>query len=192
MIHITDPAQEHLSRLLLTQKSGTQIRIFISNPGTSSAECGISYCLPNTIKESDTKLDFKKISAYIDEISAPYLEDSEIDFITDQLGSKLTLKAPKANMHKLDTNTSLSTRINYVLQYHINPHLADHGGKVNLIKITSDGIAILKFGGGCNGCSRVKHTLRESIEKELLNRFPHELQGVQDLTEHERGIHSYY
>ncbi|MDP1051854.1 NifU family protein, partial [Klebsiella quasipneumoniae] len=51
--------------------------------------------------------------------------------------------------------------------------------------------AILQFGGGCNGCSMVDVTLKEGIEKQLLNECP-ELKGVRDLTEHQRGEHSYY
>ncbi len=69
--------------------------------------------------------------------------------------------------------------------------LAGHGGRVSLMEITEDGYAILQFGGGCNGCSMVDVTLKEGIEKQLLNEFP-ELKGVRDLTEHQRGEHSYY
>ncbi|SUX67912.1 putative DNA uptake protein [Citrobacter freundii] len=43
----------------------------------------------------------------------------------------------------------------------------------------------------CNGCSMVDVTLKEGIEKQLLAEFP-ELKGVRDLTEHQRGEHSYY
>ena len=57
------------------------------------------------------------------------------------------------------------------------------------MEITEDGLAILQFGGGCNGCSMVDVTLKEGIEKQLLNEFP-ELKGVRDLTEHQRGEHS--
>ena len=42
-----------------------------------------------------------------------------------------------------------------------------------------------------NGCSMVDVTLKEGIEKQLLAEFP-ELKGVRDLTEHQRGEHSYY
>ena len=77
------------------------------------------------------------------------------------------------------------------LQSQINPQLAGHGGRVSLMEITDEGFAILQFGGGCNGCSMVDVTLKEGIEKQLLNEFP-ELKGVRDLTEHQRGEHSYY
>lgn len=191
MICITEAAQEHFAKLLANQEAGTQIRVFVINPGTPTAECGVSYCPPDAVEANDTKLDFEKLSAYVDDVSAPYLEDAEIDFVTDQLGSQLTLKAPNAKMRKVDDDAPLIERVEYVLQSQINPQLAGHGGKVTLMEITEEGIAILQFGGGCNGCSMVDYTLKEGIEKELLQKFP-ELKGVRDLTEHERGEHSYY
>lgn len=191
MIRITDAAQEHFAKLLANQEPGTQIRVFVINPGTPNAECGVSYCPPDAVEASDTELPFDKITAYVDELSAPYLHEAEIDFVTDKLGSQLTLKAPNAKMRKVSDDAPLIERVEYVLQSQINPQLAGHGGQVTLMEITDDKLAILQFGGGCNGCSMVDYTLKEGIEKELLEKFP-ELKGVRDLTEHQRGEHSYY
>uniref|UniRef100_A0A3B0LX60 Fe/S biogenesis protein NfuA n=1 Tax=Arsenophonus endosymbiont of Trialeurodes vaporariorum TaxID=235567 RepID=A0A3B0LX60_9GAMM len=192
MINITEAAQAHCAKLLANQEPGTQIRVFVINPGTHSAECGVSYCPPDAIEATDIELKFDKLSAYIDEISAPFLQEAEIDFVTDQLGSQLTLKAPNAKMRKVADDAPLIERIEYVIQSQIHPQLAGHGGRVSLMEITDDGYAILQFGGGCNGCSMVDITLKEGIEKQLLNMFPDELKGVKDLTEHQRGDHSYY
>lgn len=161
------------------------------NPGTPTAECGVSYCPPDAVEASDTELKFEKLSAFIDELSKPYLADAEIDFVTDQLGSQLTLKAPNAKMRKVADDAPLMERVEYQLQSRINPQLASHGGRVSLMEITDDGIAVLQFGGGCNGCSMIDVTLKDGIEKELLENFP-ELKGVRDLTEHQRGEHSFY
>ncbi|MGL9759986.1 MAG: Fe-S biogenesis protein NfuA [Symbiopectobacterium sp.] len=191
MIRITNSAQDHFVKLLVKQEEGTQIRVLVINPGTPNAECVVSYCPPDAVEASDTELKFERLSVYVDELSAPYLEDAEIDFVTDQLGSQLTLKAPNAKMRKVGDNAPLIERIEYVLQSQINPQLASHGGRVTLIEISDDGLAILQFGGGCNGCSMANFTLKEGIEKELLDKFP-ELKGVRDLTEHQRGEHSYY
>jgi Fe/S biogenesis protein NfuA len=102
------------------------------------------------------------------------------------------LKAPNAKMRKVPDDAPLADRVEYVLQSEVNPSLAAHGGKVTLTEITDDGIAILQFGGGCNGCSMVDVTLKEGIEKQLLERFPGELTGAKDATEHARGEHSFY
>ena len=192
MITITDATQAHFAKLLANQEPNTQIRVFVINPGTPNAECGVSYCPPDAVEPNDTEIKFEKLSAYVDDISAPFLEDAEIDFVTDQLGSQLTLKAPNAKMRKVADDAPLIERVEYVLQSQINPQLASHGGRVSLMEITEDGYAILQFGGGCNGCSMIDVTLKDGIEKELLNLFPEELKGVKDLTEHQRGDHSYY
>lgn len=192
MITITETAQAHFVKLLSSQEEGTQIRVFVINPGQPNAECGVSYCPPDAIEASDTELKFNDFSAYVDEISAPFLEDAEIDFVTDQLGSQLTLKAPNAKMRKVADDAPLIERVEYIIQSQVNPQLAGHGGRVTLMEITDEGFAILQFGGGCNGCSMVDYTLKEGIEKELLRQFPGELTGVKDVTEHQAGEHSYY
>ncbi|MGP1947631.1 MAG: Fe-S biogenesis protein NfuA [Arsenophonus sp. NC-PG7-MAG3] len=192
MINITKAAQIHFSKLLENQEPSTQIRVFVINPGTPLAECGVSYCPSDAIEETDIELKFDKFLAFVDKVSAPFLEEAEIDFVTDQLGSQLTLKAPNAKMRKVADDAPLIERVEYVIQLQINPQLADHGGRISLIRITDDKYAIIQFSGGCNGCSMVDFSLKEGIEKQLLKIFSSELKGVKDLTEHQRGDHSYY
>ena len=190
MITISEEAQSHFAKLLSKQESGTNIRVFVVNPGTSSAECGVSYCPPDAVEDTDTKLEFNGFDAVVDEESAPYLEEAEIDYVTDQMGSQLTLKAPNAKARKVADDAPLVERINYMIESEINPQLANHGGQVVLTEITDDGFAILQFGGGCNGCSMVDVTLKDGIEKQMLEQFAGELNGVRDATEHEAGEHS--
>ena len=192
MITITENAQQHFGKLLAQQPEGTNIRVFVVNPGTQSAECGVSYCPPEAVEASDTEMKLELFSAFIDELSLPFLDDAEIDFVTDKMGSQLTLKAPNAKVRKVADDASLIERVDYILQTQINPQLAGHGGNVSLSEITEDGVAILQFGGGCNGCSMVDVTLKEGIEKELLAQFEGELTGARDITDHARGDHSYY
>lgn len=191
-ISISETAQSHFRKLLDQQEAGTNIRIFVVNPGTPSAECGVSYCPPNAVEESDTEMKFDQFSAFIDDISLPFLDEAEIDYVTDAMGAQLTMKAPNAKMKKVADDAPFIERLDYVIQTQINPQLASHGGRVTLIEVTADQYAILQFGGGCNGCSMVDVTLKEGIEKQLLSLFPGELAGVKDATEHQHGEHSYY
>ncbi|ANS84126.1 Fe-S biogenesis protein NfuA [Vibrio scophthalmi] len=191
-ITITESAQEHFAKLLAQQPEGTNIRVFVVNPGTQNAECGVSYCPPEAVEATDTELTFPMLSAYVDELSLPFLDDAEIDYVTDKMGSQLTLKAPNAKMRKVADDAPLVERVEYAIQTQVNPQLAGHGGHVNLVEITEEGIAIVAFGGGCNGCSMVDVTLKDGIEKELLQQFEGELTAVRDATEHDRGEHSYY
>ncbi len=191
-ITITESAQSHFAKLLAQQPEGTNIRVFVVNPGSQNAECGVSYCPPEAVEATDTEYPFSGFSAYVDELSLPFLEEAVIDFVTDKMGSQLTLKAPNAKMRKVSDDASLMERVEYALQTQVNPQLAGHGGHVRLISISDDGVALVQFGGGCNGCSMVDVTLKEGIEKELLAQFAGELTAVRDSTEHDRGEHSYY
>jgi Fe/S biogenesis protein NfuA len=192
MITISPDAQKHFAKLLSQQGDGTNIRVFVVNPGTSTAECGVSYCPPDAVEETDITLPFEGFDAVVDAESAPYLEEAEIDFVTDQMGSQLTLKAPNAKAKKLGDDASLVERINYMIETDINPGLASHGGQVMLVEVTAEGTAVLQFGGGCNGCSMVDVTLKDGIEKQMLAQFEGEITAVKDATEHEAGEHSYY
>ena len=192
MITITEAAQTHFVKLLSNQKDGTNIRVFVVNPGTANAECGVSYCPPEAIESTDIVLPYSGFDALIDDMSKPFLTDAYIDFVTDKMGSQLTLKAPNAKIRAVADDAPLAERVDYVIQTEVNPQLAGHGGNVVLTEITDDGIAILQFGGGCNGCSQVDFTLKEGIEKQLLELFPDELTAVKDATEHQAGEHSYY
>lgn len=70
MIRISDAAQAHFAKLLANQEEGTQIRVFVINPGTPNAECGVSYCPPDAVEATDTALKFDLLTAYVDELSA--------------------------------------------------------------------------------------------------------------------------
>ncbi|MEW6984296.1 Fe-S biogenesis protein NfuA [Colwelliaceae bacterium 6471] len=192
MISISETAQAHFVQLLSQQAEGTNIRVFVINPGTASAECGVSYCPVEAVEADDIEIPFNGFSAFIDNDSKSYLEDAEVDFTTDQMGSQLTLKAPNAKLRKVADDAPLFDRVHYFLQAEVNPQLAGHGGECTLMEITEDGFAILQFGGGCNGCSQIDLTLKEGIEKQLLQEMNGEIKGVRDMTDHERGEHSYY
>ena len=50
---------------------------------------------------------------------------------------------------------------------------------------------MLQFGGGCQGCSAVSMTLKDGVEKTLLEQVP-ELAGVRDATDHSDRSQAYY
>lgn len=190
-INITEAAQTYLSELLKSQDiPGIGIRVFITQPGTTYAETCIAYCKPEEQKPEDTPLVLPAFTAWIDALSEPYLEDAVVDYATDRMGGQLTIKAPNAKVPMVSEDSPLSERVNYYLQTEINPGLASHGGEVSLIDI-DEGILILQFGGGCQGCGQADYTLKEGIEKTLMARIP-EVKGVRDVTDHSITENAYY
>jgi Fe/S biogenesis protein NfuA len=85
----------------------------------------------------------------------------------------------------------LPDRIQYVLASEINPNLASHGGEVSLVEIADESVAVLRFGGGCQGCSAVSLTLKQGVETTLRERVP-EITAVRDVTDHTNTENAYY
>ena len=191
-ITITEAAHDYLADLLEKQNTtGIGIRVFITQPGTPYAETCIAYCKPGEEKPDDVPVALKRFTAWIDGVSEPFLEDALVDYATDRMGGQLTIKAPNAKVPMVNEDSPLNERINYYLQTEINPGLAIHGGQVTLIDVVDEGVAVLQFGGGCQGCGQADVTLKEGIEKTLLERIP-ELKGVRDVTDHTNRDNAYY
>lgn len=192
LIKISDSAQEYLRDLLDKQdKPGIGVRIFVERPGTPHAECCMAYCPEGEQEEDDVRYDYEGFHAWVDGKSIRYLEDASIDFKADSMGGQLTFRAPKSRVPEISEDASIEERINYILYAEINPGLAAHGGNVQLLELTEDNIAVLEFGGGCQGCSVVDVTLRDGVESTLKERIP-ELAGVRDKTDHSVRENAYF
>lgn len=193
IITITEPAQEYLIELLAKQDvEGIAVRVFVENPGSPRAECCMAYCAPDEIEATDIRVDYEDLVAFVQESSVPYLVDAVIDYSKDRMGGQLTFRAPRSRVAHLGENPTMAERINHILQAEVNPSLASHGGNVALVElIEDDSVAILEFGGGCQGCSAVSLTLKDGVEKTLLEQLP-ELKQVKDVTDHSNKENAYY
>ena len=58
---------------------------------------------------------------------------------------------------------TIEDKINYFLYSEINPSLASHGGEVHLVEVLEQTKAVLRFGGGCQGCGMVDLTLKDGV-----------------------------
>mgnify|MGYP005723502943 CR=1 FL=1 len=192
-ITVTEAAQEYLGGLLAKQDTpGMGVRIFVEKPGTPYAECCMAYCADGDQEQTDKKQELDGFSAFIEDASVPFLEDAVIDYAKDRMGGQLTFRAPKSKVPQLDENASIEQQVNYLLYSEINPQLASHGGNVELVGlIEDDTVAVLKFGGGCQGCGMVDVTLKEGIEKTLLEKVP-SLKRVVDETDHSVTENAYF
>ncbi len=190
-ITITDSAQTYLNGLLEKQNvEGMGVRLFVSQPGTMNAETCLAYCRPGEEKPEDERVTCDGFTTYLDQPSLPYLDEAVVDYVADKLGGQLTIKAPKAKQPAVAFDGPIEQQIVEILTGEVNPGLAAHGGEVRLIRLEED-VAILQFGGGCQGCSAVDMTLKDGVEKTLMDRIP-DLKGVRDVTDHSQRENAYY
>ena len=192
IITITNTAEDYLAKLIEDKNEpGTAVRVFISDPGTPNAETCLAYCKPDELVPSDTLISLPKLSVYVEERSIPFLVDAEVNYDVDNFGGQLTIKAPNARLPNISPDSPLEDRVNYVIYNEINPMLESHGGEVSLVEFNDENIAVLQFGGGCQGCGMVDVTLKDGIEKTLIDQIP-EVKAVKDLTDHSINDNAYY
>ena len=192
IIKITKSAEEYLSQLIHDKnETDLSIRIFIADPGTPKAETCLAYCKPHEAMPDDMILNLDLITVNLEKRSIPFLKDAEVNFDNDTFGGQLTIKAPNARLPNISADSPVEDRINYVIYNEINPMLESHGGEVSLVEFNNKNEAVLQFGGGCQGCGMVDVTLKDGVEKTLLEQIP-QLTEVRDVTDHSVRENAYY
>jgi len=71
----------------------------------------------------------------------------------------------------------LETQVDRALE-EIRPYIHSHGGEVNVIEVTTEGVARLQMVGSCNGCPMSMLTMRLGIERILAEKVP-QLKGAE-------------
>lgn len=80
--------------------------------------------------------------------------------------------------------------VSHMFGTQINPAVAQHGGKVELVDV-QDGVVVVRMFGGCQGCGMANVTLRQGIEG-LLRRAVQGFAGIKDITDHAAGANPYF
>ena len=190
-VEITESAVNYLRDLLESQEEPTNIKIFVSDPGTMKAETCIVYCKVGEEEQDDILMDVKDINVFLENESISFLDDCKVDYHPDKFGGQLTIRAPNAKIPSLSKDSSIEEKINYYLYSEINPSLASHGGEVSLVEVIDSSKAVLRFGGGCQGCGMVDLTLKNGVEKTLKDNIP-EISEIIDSTDHSFKDNAFY
>jgi len=88
------------------------------------------------------------------------------------------------------TDDALYEQVAKVFDEQVNPMVARHGGRVELIDV-QDAVVMLRMGGGCQGCGMADVTLRQGIEG-MLAQFVPAVRGIVDITDHTTGANPYF
>jgi len=189
MITVTEVAKKKFLDVTRAEgRTGTGLRVMVSNAGTARPEFALNFVDPDHSDANDTIVDVGEFKVHVDSATFKYLDGARIDFI-DELGqSGFKVDAPNAGIPR--PSGPVAAAVQRALDEKINPGVAMHGGHVSLVAL-DDGVAYLKFGGGCQGCGMVSVTLKQGVEKVLFEDIP-AVKQVMDVTDHAAGTNPYY
>lgn len=98
--------------------------------------------------------------------------------------------SPAMSMPPADLSGDVPQRVLQVLEHQVNPSIAAHGGRADLVAVEDDAV-YLRLSGGCAGCGMASVTLSQGIEVALRESVP-EVMRVIDVTDHASGTNPYY
>ena len=135
--------------------------------------------------------------------SVPFLRGSRMEVSSEDGGlviinpnSPTPPSAPSApsvspeGLEDATLESDAARRIIEVLMDDINPSIASHGGRADLIGVNAN-VAYLQLSGGCQGCGMASVTLSQGIEVAIRDAVP-EITQVIDVTDHLAGQDPYY
>lgn len=134
----------------------------------------------------------------ISERSSRDLRGATLDLSRDLLNPGLMLDNPNTPSPAIfhpeappaDLSAPLAQGVAQLLDEQINPAIAMHGGRADLIGAEEDTV-YLRLSGGCQGCGMAQVTLRQGIEAAIRHSFPQVVRIV-DVTDHAAGTDPYY
>ena len=191
MIQISESAQSHFRRLIERESlPGLGVKLAAIQAGTPGADVRLEFAEAADLQGDEWAIDCDGFTLWLDAASAPFLDGAQIDYESKATGGQLQIRAPKIKGEAPEASASLVERVRWLVEHEINPQLAQHRGHVSVQEVTADGVVVLRFGGGCHGCGMADVTLKQGIEKTLMEKVPG-VTAVRDATDHDTGAAPY-
>lgn len=140
-------------------------------------------------KDDDQVILADGLTVYVDAKSFDRFKEGTIDYVETADFSGFHFDNPAAAGP--GESASLAEQVQWIIDTEINPSVAAHGGFVQLVEIQDNNDILLRFGGGCHGCSSSSATLKYGIETRLREKFP-VIGEIIDATDHTTGANPYF
>ncbi len=187
----TDRAQE-MVRTFLDQSEGElqALRIQVNGGSPLAPAFDLSLVTGDDEDPDDLSVDAGGFRVLLDPKSAEKLEGAVVDFVqrVNESGFEIT-PASAANAVEAPMG-AMADRVQDILDQQVNPSIASHGGRIDLVEVDGSDIYI-EMSGGCQGCAMSRATLRQGVEKMLRKAIP-EITEIHDVTNHAAGQTPYF
>jgi Fe/S biogenesis protein NfuA len=147
----------------------------------------------------DSVQDHDGLTIVVSERDVEALSGATVDWEGDALQGGLKLVNPNrpdpsspaiGGDMELDLSGPLAQRVYEIVEHQVNPAIAAHGGRAELVSV-EEPIAYVRLHGGCQGCGMAAVTLHQGIEVAIKDNIP-EIEQVIDVTDHASGQNPYF
>lgn len=196
IIRVTDEARAKIVELRAAEDDAEGLGLRIEVTGTAGADYtyDLSFEAVAEAGPADAVHVEDGLAVIVPDGSIDELRDAALDLPTTPGQGGLVLRNPNKPDplagRNLDLTGDIAEKVTQLLDGQVNPALASHGGFATLVGVEGDDVFIT-MGGGCQGCAVSAMTLRDGIEKAIIENIP-EVARVVDATDHEAGENPFY
>lgn len=196
VLEISQTATDKIAELIRTRgKPGLAVRVAIRGtlPG-GGYQTEFKFQDRNTAEGSDIVQPAGEFDFIFAQDVAEKIAGSKVDFDEKRYSSGFNIEYPPRPVGppdaRRDWTDPLAIQVQTVIDEYINPGVAGHGGWVVLRDVKGQSVFV-EMGGGCQGCGLSAVTLRQGIEKAIMQAVP-DVKEIIDTTEHGEGENPYY
>ena len=191
-VEFTDLAKDTVLRFMDMQgEDGLAVRVKVASPSPLDPRYEISIIEADDKCAEDVVFDGNGFEVVMEPESAKLLDGASIDWVETLNESGFKVENPNlAPIGSKPLEGPMTDRVRQAIDQFVNPGVAQHGGHVTLVEVR-DNIVYIQMGGGCQGCGMASVTLSQGIERILRDQVP-EIEGIEDVTNHEGGENPYY
>lgn len=182
MLTFTEKAKERISSFLDAQREQGVTALRVAG---NVREPKLWLMKESDRQHGDEVFDIGPFQVFIDPLSMAQLQGATVDFVESVMQSGFRVFYPSPTW-----DDPVMQRAQEVLDQDINPGVAGHGGRIELVRREGDTLYI-SMEGGCQGCGAASVTLRQGVEVRLKEAVP-EIQRIMDITDHAAGENPYY
>jgi Fe/S biogenesis protein NfuA len=194
IITLTDAARDKILEVRAAEADSERLALWITVTGESSGAYtyDMSFRAVDEAGDSDVVQHHDDLPIVIDADSVLALAGATLDFNASGMVMQNPNKpAPRVMARpQADLSGPVAQAVLTVLEEEINPAIASHGGRADLVAVEGS-IAYLRLSGGCQGCGLASVTLSQGIEVAILENVP-EISEVVDVTDHASGSNPYF
>jgi Fe/S biogenesis protein NfuA len=206
ILKVTENARQKVLRVRAAENEPEKLALWLEIAGVADGKYKydmyfqpIDYAGPTDVVQRHDDL-----SVVIPAFSIDKVRGATLDVAGDPVEGGLVLDNPNspspavgaaaagagAGRPPADLTGDVAQRVLQVLDAQINPSIAAHGGRAELVAV-EDNTAFLRLSGGCQGCGMASVTLSQGIEVVIKEQVP-EITRVVDVTDHASGENPYF
>jgi Fe/S biogenesis protein NfuA len=199
MLAITNAAYDKVMGFLVQEAEPERQAMWLEVTGTSANQwtCSLSLKPLDAAAPYDAVVRHRDLAIVIPKRDFDKVRGATIDWLDDPFGAHgLRVDNPNTPSPAIgapppaDLSGDVPQRVIQVLDQQVNPSIAAHGGRAELVAV-EQGTAYLRLGGGCQGCAMATVTLSQGIEAAIIQAVP-EITNVVDVTDHHAGSNPYF